>query len=267
MQPNNLLYFEANRISWNKRAMVHKDSAFYDLDSFRKGKTSLQPAELEALGDVQGKSLLHLQCHFGMDTLSWARMGAKVTGIDLSDEAIAIAKDLADELNLDAEFICCNVYDVPAYTNKQYDIVFTSYGVIGWLPDLDAWAQVISASLVPGGTFFMAEFHPVVWMMDENFEYIKCHYHNHEVIEETANTTYADRDTAINITDYSWNHSLGEVITALLAHGLEITLFKEYPYSYYNCFNKTVQGADGYYRIQGLEDKLPMMYTIKATRK
>jgi 2-polyprenyl-3-methyl-5-hydroxy-6-metoxy-1,4-benzoquinol methylase len=145
MQPEQLnQIFEANKEAWNKRTGVHKDSAFYDVASFKTGKSTLNKIDVEEVGDVKGKSLLHLQCHFGMDTLSWAREGAVVTGMDLSDEAIEYAKQLSNELNIPAEFICCNVYDLKDHLDKKFDIVFTSYGVIGWLPDLDKWAEIIS---------------------------------------------------------------------------------------------------------------------------
>ncbi len=260
-------YFEANRQGWNKKTAVHKDSIFYNVQDFKKGKSALNTIELEALGDVRNKSMLHLQCHFGLDTLSWAREGATVTGVDLSDTAIDTAKSLSDELNIPADFICCNVYDLPAHLNKQFDIVFTSYGVVGWLPDLNKWAAIIARLLKPGGVFYMVEFHPVVWMMDEDFEHIKYYYHNEQVIVEECNGTYADRYAAIEYKEYSWNHSLSEVINALIKHGLQINHLNEYPYSCYNCFNKTVQGSDGFYRIKGLENKIPMMYSIKATRQ
>ena len=259
-------YFDANKEGWNKRTMIHKDSAFYDVASFKTGKSSLNKIELEALGNVKGKSLLHLQCHFGMDTLSWAREGATVTGIDLSDEAIKLAQELSDDLNIPAQFICCNVYDTLQHITERFDIVFTSYGVIGWLPDLDKWASVIAQSLKPGGIFYMVEFHPVIWMMDENFEHIKYHYHNHEVIVEEQSGTYTDRDADIHYKEYSWNHNLSEVLNALIQNGLSIQNFNEYNYSNYNCFNKTVQGEDGYWRIQGLENKIPMMYSLKACK-
>lgn len=259
-------YFEINKEAWNKRTIVNKASAFYDVESFSKGKSSLNKLELDALGDVKGKSLLHLQCHFGMDTLSWAREGAIVTGIDLSDEAINTAKQLSNELQISAEFICCNVYDTLEHINHQYDIVFTSYGVIGWLPDLDKWAALISKALKPGGIFFLAEFHPVVWMFDDNFQYIKYPYHNEAMITETQTGTYADKNAPIEYEEHSWNHSLSEVLTVLLDHGLNIQQFDELNYSYYNCFNNTIKGEDGNYRINGLENKIPMMYAVKAIK-
>ena len=146
---NDQHYFDANKDSWNKRTAVHKDSAFYGLEGFKKGESSLNKIELEELGNVKGKTLLHLQCHFGMDTMSWEREGAIVTGVDLSDEAIKLAKEIADELNLDAKFICCNIYELQQYLDEKFDFVFTSYGTIGWLPDLDKWAAIIAYYLKP----------------------------------------------------------------------------------------------------------------------
>ena len=143
-------YFEANRQSWNKRTPIHKESAFYGLKEFKAGKTSLNKIELEEMGDVKEKSLLHLQCHFGMDTMSWAKLGAKCVGVDLSDEAIKTAKEINAELKLHAEFICCNVYDLKNHLEQKFDIVFTSYGTIGWLPDLEQWAEFITPGPHPG---------------------------------------------------------------------------------------------------------------------
>jgi SAM-dependent methyltransferase len=259
-------YFDANKQGWNKRTAIHKGSSFYDVASFKDGKSSLNKIELEEVGDVTGKSLLHLQCHFGMDTLSWARKGAIVTGIDFSDEAIKLAKELSNELQINASFFCCNLYDTLRFVNSQFDIVFTSYGVIGWLPDLDKWAAIISKSLKPNGIFYMIEFHPVVWMMDENFQYLKYPYHNATVIEEEQTGSYTDKNAPIHYKEYSWNHSLSEVLNALIKHGLRIQFFNEFNFSCYNCFNNLIQGEDGFWRVKGLEDKIPMMYSIKAIK-
>ena len=125
---DNSQYFSTNKITWNNKVKVHAESEMYAMDAFKKGKNSLMSYELNALGDVTGKSLLHLQCHFGQDTLSWSRLGAKCTGVDLSDEGIKLAKDLNNELNLDAEFVCCNVLDTAKHVSNTFDIVFTSYG-------------------------------------------------------------------------------------------------------------------------------------------
>lgn len=269
-------YFEENKQSWNKRTAVHKDSAFYDLASLKKGKSSLSKIELEELGDVKGKTLLHLQCHFGMDTMSWEREGAIVTGVDLSDEAIKLANEIRDELKLDAEFICANVYDlkdvskVPpleGFREAGFDIVFTSYGTIGWLPDLDRWAEIVSWFLKPGGTFYIADFHPAMWMMDNDFEYIKYSYFNTEVITEEISGSYSDRNAPIRSTEHSWNHPFTEIINSLISHGLQVTQFNEFSFSPYNCFNKMEQGEDGMWRIIGMNEKLPIMYSIKAVKQ
>ncbi|MFB9864437.1 class I SAM-dependent methyltransferase [Rufibacter immobilis] len=260
-------YFEINRHAWNLRTGVHKDSAFYDVEAFEQGKSSLNPLELEALGDVSGKTLLHLQCHFGQDTLSWARLGAKATGVDLSDEAIALARQLNQELGLNAEFVHCNVYDLPQHLNGQFDYVFSSYGVIGWLPDLEKWARVVAHFMKPGGTFFLAEFHPMVWVFDNDFTRVQYSYFNNggPIVEESTGT-YTDREAPISYTEYSWNHSLSEVLGALLRQKLQLVELQELPYSYYNCFANMVSGPDGYWRIKGLEEKLPLLYSLKLLK-
>ena len=260
-------YIKINRELWNKKTPVHVASKFYDVEGFIAGKTSLNPAELDSLGDVKGKSILHLQCHFGQDTLSWARLGADVTGVDLSDKAIDEAKKLNDKLGLNAEFICCNVYDLKEHLDKKFDIVLTSYGTIGWLPDLNKWAEIISHFLKPGGTFFIAEFHPVLWMFNENFTEFQYSYFNDVPIIETVKNTYTDGDAEINLLSYGWNHPLSEIFTPLLKNNFKISEFKEYPYSYYNCFNKAIQNKDGWWEIEGMEGKLPLIYSIKAIKE
>jgi 2-polyprenyl-3-methyl-5-hydroxy-6-metoxy-1,4-benzoquinol methylase len=259
-------YFESNKDSWNKRTIIHRDSSFYGVQEFKEGKTSLTRIELEELGDVKGKSLLHLQCHFGMDTLSWARLGAQCTGVDLSDEAIKTAKELNNELGLEAKFICCNVYDLKNHLDGKFDIVFTSYGTIGWLPDLDKWAEIISYYLKPGGIFYIADFHPVLWMMDEDFSYIKYSYFNAEVIVDETEGTYSNRDAPIKTLNYGWNHPFADILNNLIKHGLQILYVNEFPFSPFNCFNNLEQGSDGMWRIRGMNEKLPMMYSIKARK-
>lgn len=264
--PDYTEYFKANKQLWNKRVSIHVSSKFYDLPYFKSGKTSLNDIELKALGDVKGKTLLHLQCHFGMDTISWEKEGAIVTGVDFSEEAIIAAKNLAEEVNTKAEFICSDIYNLPEKLEQKFDIVFTSYGVIGWLPDLDKWAAVINNFLKPGGIFFIAEFHPILWMMDDNFTQIKYSYFNDGVIETISQGSYGDRNAEISSKEYGWNHSFEDIFKSLLEHNLQIAEFKEYSYSPYDCFNNTVKGDDGMFRIKGLENKLPMMYSVKAIK-
>jgi SAM-dependent methyltransferase len=260
-------YFKANQKLWDAKTPVHLGSGFYDLDAFKAGASSLKPEELQALGDVAGKRLLHLQCHFGQDTLSWARCGAEVTGIDLSPAAIQAAKDLSRELEIPATFVEGNVYDTPDLITPGFDIVFTSYGVIGWLPDMDRWAKVISDMLNPGGIFYMIEFHPVIWMFDEDVKEIGYPYFNKEVIHDQEEATYADKESYIGLDGYSWNHSIGEVVSALLDHGLEIDLLEEYDYSNYNVFPNMVQDEKGRFRSKEKTGYLPWMYAIKAVKR
>jgi 2-polyprenyl-3-methyl-5-hydroxy-6-metoxy-1,4-benzoquinol methylase len=260
-------YVELNRHAWNVCTAYHVESRFYDVPSFIKGKSSLNAIELALLGDVTGKSILHLQCHFGQDSLSLARMGANVTGIDLSDKAIEQAKNLNEQLGLDATFICCNIYDLPKYLNQQFDIVFTSYGTICWLPDLQKWGHIIASFLRPGGLFVFAEFHPVIWMYDNDFENITCNYFKAEPIYDTASGTYADREAPITCESVNWNHSLGEVFTALLSNGLHIKDFQEYDYSPHACFNGLKEVAPGKYIIEKWGNKVPIVYSILAEKQ
>lgn len=259
-------FFEANMELWNLKTPVHAASAFYDLAAFRAGKSSLNSVELAEVGEVQGKTLLHLQCHFGQDTLSWARLGAKVTGVDFSEEAIQLARQLNGELQLQARFVCANVYSLPQHLEGTFDIVFTSYGVIGWLPDLEEWAQVVAHFLRPGGAFHLVEFHPVVWMYDQGFEKITYSYFNTGPIAEESTGTYADRSADLTHWEYGWNHSLSEVINALLRQGLRLEFLHEFPFSPYNCFNNLEQREDGHWRVKHLPDKLPMLFSLKAVK-
>ncbi|WP_017257876.1 class I SAM-dependent methyltransferase [Pedobacter arcticus] len=260
-------YIEINRASWNNRTDAHLKSEFYGLDGFLKGKTSLNEIELNLLGDLKGKTILHLQCHFGQDSISLSRLGADVTGVDLSDKAIESAKQIAKDINSDAKFICCDIYDLPSHLDEKFDIVFTSYGTMGWLPDLTKWAKIISHFLKPNGQFVFVEFHPLVWMFDDNFEKIAHRYFNSGAIIETENGTYANKNADITQTYVIWNHGLGEVVNSLISNGLEINSFDEFDYSPYNCFNKTIEFEPKKFRIEHLDNKIPMLFSISATRK
>lgn len=259
-------YLTINKALWNEKTAHHLNSEFYGLEDFKKGKDSLIGPEESLLKDIKGKSILHLQCHFGQDSISLARRGAKVTGIDLSDQSIEQAKLLNDECGTDAEFICCDVYSTPQYVQDTFDIVYTSYGTIGWLPDVNEWAKVIADRLKVGGELIFADFHPVVWMHNSEFNKIEYSYFNIEPIVEENEGTYADREAEIKLKEIGWNHSLSDVIAALIEQGLSIKLFKEYDYSPYNCFRNTVAIEDNKFQIKGLENKLPMMYVLVAQK-
>lgn len=260
-------YLEINKESWNKRTDVHIDSDFYDMKGFMQGHTSLKEIELGLLGDIKGKSILHLQCHFGQDSLSLQRMGAQVTGVDLSDKSIDKARQVAKELNLDTEFICCDLYDAVNHIDKKFDMVFTTYGTVGWLPDMDKWAHVVSHFLKPNGTFIFADFHPVVWMMDDDFETVSYNYFNSGPLIEKLSGTYTNPEAELNQVYVDWNHGIGEVVNSLIKNGLQIQLLDEFDYSPYNCFRHTVEFEPGKYRIKHMDNKLPMVWAIKAQKK
>jgi 2-polyprenyl-3-methyl-5-hydroxy-6-metoxy-1,4-benzoquinol methylase len=259
-------YLEINKALWESRTAVHIKSEFYDHDGFKKGRSSINEVELGLLGDLKGKSVIHLQCHFGQDTLSMARMGAKATGIDLSEEAMQIAQETNAELGLEARFICANVYDIVEELIGTADMVFSSFGAICWLPDMTHWAKVIAAYLKPGGHFVFAEFHPALWMFDDSFKELKYSYFNREEIVEMENGTYTDAAADIHMESVTWNHDLGEVLQALLSDGLDLRFFQEYDYSPYNCFQNTVESSPGKYQIRSMEGKLPMMYALKMQK-
>jgi SAM-dependent methyltransferase len=262
-------YFKVNKDTWDKKVAIHAKSDFYNVEAFKNGKTSLNKYELEELGSVKGKSLLHLQCHFGQDTLSWSRLGAKCTGIDISKEGIKEAIKLNNQLGLDATFIESNLYDVPKKVSGKFDIVFTSYGVIGWLPDLKTWGKIIADKLKKGGVFYIIEFHPIVWMFDflQTPPKLAYPYLNKEVIYEEYKGTYTNSDADIISKEYGWNHGLGEVISALTNAGLQIEFLHEFEKSPYNSFPEMQMENDGLFILKENQRMFPLLYSIRATKK
>ena len=259
-------YLEINRQFWNHRAEQHFGSAFYDNASFLAGRNPLNDIEMAILGnDLSGQKALHLMCHFGQDTLALERLGATSTGIDLSDTAIEKARQLRDQAGLQAQFIRSNVLEIDQHLTTTYDLIFSSYGTIGWLPELGRWGQLIAQFLKPGGRFVFAEFHPVVWMYDDNFTHLQYSYFNLKgYVEESQGSYAAPEDQKTHSSAY-WNHSLADVLQALLDAGLTITHFSEYDYSPYDCFAKTV-ACPGGFQIKGMEGKLPMVFALEAKK-
>ena len=263
---------EANRALWNEWTRVHETSEFYDVAAFKAGRETLRPLEIEELGDVAGKSLLHLQCHFGLDTMSWARLGAKATGVDFSEEAISTAQSLSNELGIDARFICSNIYDLPNILDEQFDIVFTSYGVLAWLPDLDKWAQTVAHFVKPGGVFHIAEIHPIESMMEYDAETgeLKWEYpyfFQSQPIKSECVHTYAAEDAASGSpVTYEWCHSLGEIVTSLINAGLTIEYLHEFPFCCYQPFPCMTQDENGWWRLPEKYRDLPLLFSIKARK-
>lgn len=259
--------FEHNRQSWNELTTLHAESGFYNVDSFKKGKTSLNHIELEELGDVNGKKLLHLQCHFGMDTLSLARQGADVVGVDISDTSIQKAEELSNELKIPARFIRSNVYDMENILNETFDIVYTSYGAINWLNDLDKWAKIINRYLKPNGIFYMVEFHPFIYTLNDNSEIVDSYFKS-KPLETIVENSYTDKSEVLkkNLKHVEWHHSLSEVLNSLISNGMTIEFLNEFPYQVYNCFSNLIEIEKGKWVSDKHGDKIPYMYSIKARK-
>jgi SAM-dependent methyltransferase len=259
-------YFDANRGLWNGWARINAGSEFYDVESFKAGKTSLQQIEIDELGDVTGKSLLHFQCHFGLDTMSWARRGARVTGADLSDEAISIARSLSEDLRIEAKFINSNIYDLPKVLEGEFDIVFTSYGALCWLPDLRRWAETIRHFLKAGGVFYIVEFHPYIGILDYEKGIIgESYFYNSEPLTYEEQGNYADPEADFRHRAYEWQHSLSDIVNAVVSAGLSIEFMHEFPYTTYGCFPFTEEAEPGKYMLKGRPNTMPFLFSLRAT--
>lgn len=268
-------YLSANRSHWDELAEVHPGTDFYDVESFLAGETSLMDLEREELADVvgDGTSLLHLQCHFGLDTLSWARESAAVTGVDFSPTAIETARELRDEVGLSeerAQFVESDVYDLPKVLDGSFDVVFTSYGALVWLPDIDRWADVVAHFLKPGGTVYLAEMHPVFGMSEavdeDSWIQLPYAYANDEAMSfETDEESYAGANDLSVQTIYEWNHGVGDIVTALVDAGLDIEYVHEFPKSSYKRFDGMVEGDDGWWRLPD-GPEIPMTLSVRATK-
>jgi SAM-dependent methyltransferase len=272
--PDHEASFAANRALWDAWTAIHATAEFYDLEGFRAGGVRILPYETELLGDVAGRSLLHLQCHFGIDTLSWARLGARVTGADLSPAAIDLARSLADELGYpDARFVCSNLYDLPNVLEGPFDIVYTSRGVLGWLPDIRGWARVVAHFLAPGGTFFITEVHPVVQALEDEdvgpgeLRLRYPYWERREPLVFGVKGSYADRDAdAGENVEHGWDHGLGEIVTALIDAGLHIDSLVEHPFLDWKV-GFLVEDGDGTWRLPpDAGGELPLMFSLLATK-
>ena len=265
----------SNRDVWDAWTKIHVGSEFYDVESFKNGARPIRIAdyEREEVGRVEGKTLLHLQCHFGLDTLSWARLGATVTGLDFSQEAIAAARGLAAEVGIPATFVQSDVYRGPEALDEQFDIVYTSGGVLGWLPDIVGWARVAAGFIRPGGFLYITEIHPValVWE-DEGVEpgelRLRYPYWSHaDPIRMEVQGTYADRAAPTEgLVEYGWDHSLGEIVTSLANEGLRIEFLHEFDFVRWPVVF-LAEGEDGRYRLPaGSKGELPLFFSLKASK-
>jgi SAM-dependent methyltransferase len=263
-------FLTVNRERWDELVPLHARSEFYDLEGFKAGRISLMPLERKEMGDVAGRSLLHLQCHFGLDTLSWARLGARATGVDFSQPAIELARSLSAELGIEARFVCSDLYALPDALDGQFDIVFTSYGVLTWLPDLRGWARVVAHFLRPGGTFYMAEIHPFASVFYDgadatDLQVFYPYFHSPEPMRFEAQGSYAtgDGETEHRVT-YEWAHGLADVITSLIRAGLRIEFLHEFPFASYRMFPFLEQDDQGRWWLPERKELIPMTFSLRA---
>ncbi len=262
-------YENGNKILWDELTDVHIKS--YGVDKFKQGKSTLDEIQLREVGDVKGKTLLHLQCHFGLDTLSWAREGAVVTGVDFVEKAIAYANKLKDETGLNARFICSNIYDLEKHLNEQFDIVYTSQGVLCWLRDLNKWAQIIAKFLKPGGIFYLMESHPVMHIFDDTIKgplkITQPYFHNDDpIIWDDHHPDYSDQSHLVENPSYEWQWSLSDIINSLINAGLRIEFLNEYNKEFCYALPDMVRREDGWWYLPGYEKNLPLMFTIRAKK-
>ena len=266
-------HMEVNRRHWDEILPIHMAAVSYNVAGFRDGRTKLKPIELEELGDVRGKTLLHMQCHFGLDTLSWAREGAIVTGIDYSEPAVAQARALAAELGIDARFLVSNVYDLPNKLDGRFDIVFTSYGALNWLPDIERWAQIAASFVRPGGTFYVVEFHPIVGIFDDDEGVTDLrvrwpYFPSGEPLRWEGYGDYTDRSAKLeNDVTYEWPHPTSEVLSALIDAGLRIEFFHEFAHTPWSALPHLSEPDGEAWRLKDHDGSVPMIYSIRATKE
>ena len=262
-------YGEANRSNWDEKVAVHAASDFYGVDRFLAGESTLLDLDRDSLGPVAGMSLLHLQCHFGLDTLSWAREGASVTGLDFSPEAIAKARELAVETGIKARFVEADVYDAPSLIEDRFDIVYVNVGALTWLPDVPAWALVCAEMLRPGGRLYVHDVHPMLFTLDDEradelvirYPYFEraepLHFDDdHDYTEQTASFEHRDR--------FEWPHSLSEIVGSVLDAGLALESLSEHDWAVWQPLSGMTEGPPGIWRVPNAS--VPLAFSLRARK-
>jgi SAM-dependent methyltransferase len=262
-----------NRTNWDDRVPVHLASSFYDLAGFRAGASTLQPFEVSEVGDVTGRRLVHLQCHIGLDTLSWARRGAQVSGLDFSAPAIDAASALAASLGIPATFVVSDVYDaVDAFGGQRFDMVYTGTGALVWLPDIPRWARVVAGLLKPGGFLYLVEGHPFAQILDDAAGVagasglcVARDYFDVAPQVEDYPYTYADGPALEHTRHVEFQHSLGEIVTSLAEQGLRIEFLHEYDFDAFGRFDSLQRRGDGTYGFPPGRPRVPMQFSLRAS--
>jgi SAM-dependent methyltransferase len=261
----------ANWERWNEVVDIHVRSSDYRVAEFRAGGADLCGIEAAEIGEVAGKRLLHLQCHFGLDTLRLARLGAIVTGLDYSPKAIATARQLARDTGLDARFVEGDVHDAPRLIEGHFDIVFVSWGAICWLPDIRRWAEIAAGFIVPDGFLYLLEAHPVALAMmqrdDASFRVIDDYFSRAPIVVDEDVTYTSDAVKLTNTRFYNWLHPLGETVTAVTDAGLKLDYLREHDSVPWRMYPTLVLGSDGRWRLPAGQPRLPLSFSLKAPRQ
>lgn len=279
-------HFALNQAWWDAVVPIHEASRGYDRDGFLRGEKPLCPVELAELGPfVAGRTLLHLQCHFGMDTLSWARLGATVTGLDFSPAAIDAARRLVTDSGVAGQFVCANVYDAVQALPAPFDVVYTGIGALCWLPDIRHWAAVVAACTRPGGIFYLYEGHPVMWTLDAGradaaLVAAERYFERPDPSLFEGDSTYVDGPKLARRTTCEWNHGVGEIVTALLDAGFDLDFVhehKEMPWQglpWMQPVDAVPVRAGGLYQSNRMwqlpspqRDLVPLMLSMRARRR
>lgn len=254
---------EKNRLAWNEMVEIHYKHPDYKLDEYLNGWNSLKAIEKEEVGDVTGKELLHLMCQFGMDTLSWARYGAKVTGVDISDNSIKYADKLKDMVGFpEAQFIRSDVLNLIGKIDKKFDIIFQSHGTHGWIGDLKKWAEVIKHYLKDGGFFYIVDDHPMatIWLYEEES------YFNDQPIRAVNQPDYCDREHLISRELVEWNHKMSDFINTFIDLDMKIEFMHEFNKGYYAVEENWYRVGDYWYPPEG-PPRYPLMFSMKVHKR
>ena len=264
--------YETNRRFWEEATALHiEPNDYYNITGFMEGVLSLRPLEIKEVGSISGRSLLHLQCHLGLDTLSWNRLGAIVTGVDFSESSIAYARRLANMTGIEASFVCCNLYEIPRHLSNKFDVVFTSYGAIRWLHDLRRWAEIAFDLINPGGFLYVVDTHPLV-LDQTTFE--------HKIVRPNGSSLsfaeqppevgfsfdYAQKEVEIQTIRYVWNHSLEHIIDAISKTGFQLDFVREHQFCDDAYLPRMIKNVQGWWVFSENTSHLPLMFSLKASR-
>ncbi len=267
-------YNEINRKHWDEATKVHIEApkGYYDIDGFDNGKSSLKKIHLSELGDLKGKRILHLLCHIGLDTLSLARLGAEVVGVDISQDSVDFATELASLNKLNAKFICSDVYDLNKLNNEKYDIVFASHGVTCWLKNLNEFMNIVSNYLKPDGFFYLMDGHPISIIMandnqSKNIKVVEEYFEDNSCPKfHSQCEDYANKNTIIKQPIYEWRYTLSEIINSVCQSGLTLTRMNEHSFCDDNYYSDMIQDAEGWWKFEE-KNMIPLMFSIKAVKK